>query len=74
VNLTANTVRVSHKPERGWAPKAYTEREIPIRRSWLGAEALEDRSERLPAGFFYGKMQTQMDFLDCLKAVAELWI
>ena len=30
VNLTANTVRVSHKPERGWAPKAYTEREIPI--------------------------------------------
>jgi len=23
VNLTANTVRVSHKPERGWTPKAY---------------------------------------------------
>jgi len=30
VNLTAGTVRVSHKPDRGWTPKAYKEREIPI--------------------------------------------
>src|ERR1700731_285323 len=30
VNLTASTVRVSHKPDRGWTPKAYKEREIPI--------------------------------------------
>jgi len=30
VNLSAATVRVSHKPDRGWTPKAYKEREIPI--------------------------------------------
>jgi hypothetical protein len=29
VNLAASTVRVSHKPDRGWTPKAYKEREIP---------------------------------------------
>jgi integrase/recombinase XerD len=30
LNITAGTVRVSHKPDRGWTPKAYKEREIPI--------------------------------------------
>jgi hypothetical protein len=30
VNFVASTVRVSHKPDRGWTPKAYKEREIPI--------------------------------------------
>jgi integrase len=30
VNLAAATVRVSYKPDRGWTPKAYKEREIPI--------------------------------------------
>ena len=30
VNFAASTLRVSHKPDRGWAPKADKEREIPI--------------------------------------------
>jgi len=30
VNPAASTVRVSHKPDRGWTPKAHKEREIPI--------------------------------------------
>jgi integrase/recombinase XerD len=30
LNFTASTVRVSHKPDRNWTPKAYKEREIPI--------------------------------------------
>jgi integrase len=30
VNFAASTVRVRHKPDRGWTPKAYKEREIPI--------------------------------------------
>src|ERR1700686_1284428 len=30
VNFAASPVRVSHKPDRGWTPKAYKEREIPI--------------------------------------------
>jgi hypothetical protein len=28
INFSANTVRVSHKLDRGWIPKAYKEREI----------------------------------------------
>jgi integrase len=30
LHLAAYTVHVSHKPDRGWTPKAYKEREIPI--------------------------------------------
>ena len=30
VNLAACTIRVTHKPGRGWMPKAYKEREIPV--------------------------------------------
>jgi len=30
VNFAASTVRVSHKPDAGWTPKGYKEREIPI--------------------------------------------
>jgi hypothetical protein len=30
INLKQATVRVSHKPDRGWTPKAYKEWEIPI--------------------------------------------
>ena len=30
VNLVQHTVRVSHKPQFDWTPKAYKEREIPI--------------------------------------------
>jgi integrase len=30
INFKASTARVSHKPDRGWTPKAYKEREIPI--------------------------------------------
>src|SRR5882757_5067840 len=30
INVAHATVRVSHKPDRGWTPKGYKEREIPI--------------------------------------------
>ncbi len=30
VNFAASIVRVTHKADRGWTPKAYKEREIPI--------------------------------------------
>jgi hypothetical protein len=29
VSFSNATVRVTHKPDRGWTPKAYKEREIP---------------------------------------------
>jgi integrase/recombinase XerD len=35
VNFAAETVRVTHKPDLNWTPKAYKERRFPSRISWL---------------------------------------
>jgi len=73
VNLTSHTVRVSHKPDRGWTPKAYREREIPIPaklvkslKTWKGKS---DKTCDLV--FPTAGCNPKLDFLDCLKAVAE---
>jgi integrase len=73
VNFAASTVRVSHKPDRGWTPKAYKEREIPIPsrlaknlKAWKGKSA-KDCSLVFPTA----GCRPKLDFLDCLKAVAE---
>jgi integrase len=73
VNLTASTVRVSHKPDRGWAPKAYKEREIPIPsklakrlKIW---KTKADRTCNLV--FPTSGCKPKLDFLDCLKTVAK---
>jgi integrase len=72
VNLVACTVRVTHKPDRGWTPKAYKEREIPIPaklaanlKTWK-AKAAKDCNLVFPTG----GCRPKLDFLDCLKAVA----
>ncbi len=73
VNLTSHTVRVSHKPGRGWTPKAYKEREIPIPaklvKSLKAWKARSDKSCNLV--FPTAGCNPKLDFLDCLKAVAE---
>ena len=73
VNFAAATVRVSHKADRGWTPKAYKEREIPIPESlvkklkaWKGKA---DKSCNLV--FPTAGRNPKLDFLDCLKAIAE---
>jgi len=73
VNFTASTVRVSHKPDRGWTPKAYKEREIPIPaklvkklKAW---KAKADK--RCSLVFPTAGCNPKLDFLDCLKACAE---
>ena len=73
VNFAASTVRVSHKPDRGWTPKAYKEREIPIPekltknlKTWK-VKADKDCSLVFPTA----GCKPKCDFLDCLKAVAE---
>jgi len=72
VNLRQSTVQVSHKSERGWSPKAYKEREIPIPdelvhdlRAW---RAKANRSDML---FPTSSGGVKLDFLDRLKACAE---
>jgi integrase/recombinase XerD len=73
VNVAQATVRVSHKPDRGWTPKAYKEREIPIPaklvKSLKAWKAKADKTCGLV--FPTAGCKPKLDFLDCLKAVAE---
>src|ERR1022692_251233 len=73
VNLAHATVRVSHKPDRGWTPKAYKEREIPIPAKLVEklktAKAKSDKTCSLV--FPTAGCNPKLDFLDCLKVVAE---
>src|ERR1700732_1820894 len=73
VNLAHATVRVSHKPDRGWTPKAYKEREIPIpaklAKSLKAWKVKADKTCGLV--FPTAGCKPKLDFLDCLKAVAE---
>src|ERR1700674_2926829 len=73
VNFAASTVRVSHKPDRGWTPKAYKEREIPIPTKLV--KSLKARKAKASKGcalvFPTAGCRPKLDFLDCLKAVVR---
>jgi integrase/recombinase XerD len=73
VNFAASTVRVSHKPDRNWTPKAYKEREIPIpaklAKKLKARKAKSDKTCGLV--FPTSGCNPKLDFLDCLKACAE---
>jgi integrase/recombinase XerD len=73
VNFTASTVGVSHKPDRAWTPKAYKEREIPIPAKLVKSlKAWKAKADK-PCGLVFptAGCKPKLDFLDCLKAVAE---
>jgi integrase len=72
-NCSGCIVRVTYKPDRGWTPKAYKEREIPIPaklaaslKKWM---AKSDKSCNLL--FPTAGCNPKLDFLDCLKVCAE---
>jgi integrase/recombinase XerD len=73
VNLAGCTVRVSHKPDKDWTPKAYKEREIPIPSKLVNSlkawKAKSDKSCSLV--FPTAGCNPKLDFLDGLKAIAE---
>ncbi|MFZ0200962.1 MAG: tyrosine-type recombinase/integrase [Candidatus Sulfotelmatobacter sp.] len=73
INFRHATVRVSHKPDRGWTPKAYKEREIPIPSNL--AESLAAWRKKAKKGcdlvFPTAGCNPKLNFLDDLKAVAE---
>jgi len=73
VKFAAATVRVSHKPDRGWTPKAYKEREIPIPARLVKAlKASKMNSDKnCDLVFPTAGCNPKLDFLDCLKACAE---
>jgi integrase/recombinase XerD len=73
INFVHATVRVSHKPDRGWTPKAYTEREIPmpvkLEKSLRGRKAKANKTCGLV--FPTTGCRPKLDFLDCLKDAAK---
>lgn len=73
INFTAATVRVTHKPDLGWTPKAYKEREIPIPAKLAASlKAWKSKSGKAcPLVFPTAGCNPKLDFLDCLKAAAE---
>jgi len=73
VNFAASTVRVSHKADRGWTPKAYKEREIPIPAKLVKSlKAWKAKANKACSLVFpTAGCNPKLDFLDCLKACAE---
>jgi integrase len=73
INLTHATVRVSHKPDRGWTPKAYKEREIPIPDHLVESlKVWKKRANKTCALVFpTAGCNPKLNFLDDLKACAE---
>jgi integrase/recombinase XerD len=65
-------VSVSWKPEFGWTPKAYKEREIPIPATLLDS-LLSIRPAGNPTGLMFPTSgnKPKLDFLDCCKAIAK---
>ena len=73
VNLAHATVHVSHKPDRGWTPKAYKEREIPIPTKLVKKLKVWKAKADKTCGLVFptSGCNPKLDFLDCLKACAE---
>lgn len=72
VNFAACTVRVTHKPDRNWTPKAYKEREIPIPETLVAQlkDVKAKRDKNCPLVFPTSGCKPKLDFLDCCKAIA----
>jgi len=73
VNFAASTVRVSHKPDLNWTPKAYKEREIPIPTKLVKRLKARKAKADKTCGLVFptAGCNPKLDFLDCLKACAE---
>jgi integrase len=73
VNLKHATVRVTHKPDRGWTPKAYKEREIPIPSNLVDSLKVPRAKANKGCDLLFptSGCNPKLNFLDDLKAVAE---
>jgi integrase len=67
------TVRVTHKPDRGWTPKAYKEREIPIPSNLVDSLKVPRAKANKGCDLLFptSGCNPKLNFLDDLKAVAE---
>ena len=73
INLTRSTVTVRYKPEYGFSPKNYKEREIPIPAKLVKRlKAWKAKSDKTCGLVFpTAGCKPKLDFLDCLKECVE---
>jgi integrase/recombinase XerD len=73
VNLTRSTVTVRYKPEYGFSPKSYKEREVPIPAKLVKKLKSWKKKSDKTCGLVFptGGCKPKLDFLDCLKALAD---
>ena len=73
INFAGSILKVSHKPDRGWTPKAYKEREIPVPTKLINnLKEWKKKADKTCNLVFATKgCNVKMNFLDDLKAVAE---
>ncbi len=72
ISFAKCTVRVTHKPDYNWTPKAYKEREIPVPESLIGSlKAAKAQHGDCPLVFPTSGCKPKLNFLDCCKAVAK---
>ena len=72
VNFAKCTVKVSHKPDRDWTPKAYKEREIPVPESLIASlKRLKTGHGNCNLVFATSGCKPKKDFLDCCKTIAK---
>jgi integrase len=73
INLSRGTVTVRYKPEYGFSPKNYREREIPIPARLVTSLKAEKERRDKTCGLVFptAGCRPKLDFLDTLKTVAE---
>jgi integrase len=72
ISFAKCTVKVTHKPDFNWTPKAYKEREIPIPESLVASlKAAKAKHGDCPLIFPTSGCKPKLDFLDCCKTVAK---
>jgi integrase/recombinase XerD len=73
INLSRSTVTVRYKPEYGFSPKNYREREIPIPAKLVKKLKAAKMKADKTCGLVFptAGCRPKLDFLDALKAIAE---
>jgi len=73
INLKRNTVTVRYKPEYGFSPKNYREREIPIPAKLVKKLKSRKKKSDQTCGLVFptAGCKPKLDFLDCLKECVE---
>jgi len=72
INFAKCTVKVSHKADRDWTPKAYKEREIPVPESLIASlKRLKTGHGNCNLVFATSGCKPKKDFLDSCKAIAK---